>query len=508
MAASEFDFYPCGISAGRPARGMTGGRMTAVSKFVVVIGLSILVTGCATYRPAPISPAENATALNARTLDNPRLRKFIALDLKLDGKPDPSPSWDLTKLTLAALYYHPDLDIAHAKLAAAEAGIITAGQRPNPSLNLTAAFGTSVVAGAITPGAIPATIGPVIDFVIETFGKREDRTAHAEHLADSARWDLATAGWKVRGRVRSALLTLWAAQQRMKVARQRLDLQDQLVALLERRLAVGEASSLDVARERINRAQVILTLGDLKGSAAAGRARLAAAIGIPLHALDGADFSLGAFDRPQPPAGDLAAGALRRRALTERTDVRASLADYEGAQSMVQLAVANQYPNVTLRPGYNYDFGVNKYILDPIVELPIFNQNQGPIAQAIANRQQAAADFTALQAQIIGAIDEAATSYRVAKQRLTTADALFDADQRRERQVAHSFRAGQVDRPTLITTELELTASELSQIDSTIQERQALGAVEDALQQPFFDPGRWPYVPEQNPRLANTEPSS
>jgi len=34
--------------------------------------------------------------------------------------------------------------------------------------------------------------------------------------------------------------------------------------------------------------------------------------------------------------------------------------------------------------------------------LPIFNQNQGPIAQALANRQQAAANFTALQAQIDG----------------------------------------------------------------------------------------------------------
>ncbi len=479
--------------------------MPASNKIIVVVCLTVLVTGCATYRPEPLSATENAVAFDSRTLDNPRLQKFIELDLKHDGKPDPRPSWDLTKLILAALYYHPDLDIAHAKLATAEAGVITAGQRPNPSLNLAAAFGTSAVAGAITPGAIPATIGAVINFVIETFGKREDRTAEAKDLAEVARWDLATAGWTVRGRVRTALLTLWAAQQRISLTQQRLHLQDQLVTLLEHRLAVGEASSLDVARERINRAQMTLTLGDLEGSAAQARAQLAAAIGIPLHALDGVDLSLNVFDNPQPPADDLATGALRRRALTERTDVQANLAAYEASQSAVQLEVANQYPNLTLGPGYNYDFGVNKYILSPTVDLPIFNQNQGPIAQAIANRQQAVANFTALQAQIIGAIDEAVTAYRVAKARLTTADALLVADRRRERQVADSFRAGQVDRPTLVTTELELTATELSRIDSVVQERQALGAMEDALQQPFFDPGQWPYVPEQNPRLANSE---
>jgi outer membrane protein TolC len=39
-------------------------------------------------------------------------------------------------------------------------------------------------------------------------------------------------------------------------------LQDQLVQLLERRLAEGEASSLDVTRERINRNQASLALRD------------------------------------------------------------------------------------------------------------------------------------------------------------------------------------------------------------------------------------------------------
>ena len=114
---------------------------------------------------------------------------------------------------------------------------------------------------------------------------------------------------------------------------------------------------------------------------------------------------------------------------------------YEAAQSALQLAIADQYPNLTLGPGYQYDFGANKYLLSPSLTLPIFNQNQGPIAAAIAARQQQAARFTALQAGILGAIDRAACAYRTANAALTTADALVAAA-RAGKRVRRAFAAG------------------------------------------------------------------
>jgi len=462
----------------------------------------ILLTGCASYRAEPISPSSNAEALDSRTLHDPRLRNFVLASLAVEPVSAQRASWGLGTLTLAAIYYHPDLDLARAKLAGSQAGVITAGQRPNPTLNFSGVFATAAVAGAIPPGAVPATIGPVVNFMIETFGKRENRTKKAQHLVESARWDLATAGWQVRGRVRSALLSLWAAQQRLSFAQRRLQLQQQLVALLESRFSSGEASSLDVTRERINRAQVELSIRDTERSAADARAQLATAIGVPLRALDGVTVSFNAFDHPELPATDFSGGDLRQRALTGRTDVQALLAEYEAAQSAVQLEISNQYPNLTLGPGYNYDIGVNKFILNPAIDLPIFNQNQGQIAQAIANRQQAAANFTALQAQIIGAIDTAAMAYRTASGSLATADALVADEQHRQRQVASSFRAGGTDRPTFVTTELELAVIEASRLDALVVQRQALGALEDALQQPIFDPGETPLVPQTNPRMT------
>lgn len=465
----------------------------------LAVALTMLAS-CASYRPEPISAATSAKALEARTLDNPRLQRFIAAALSIDGNRRGTSSWDLARLTLAAVYYHPELDIARAKLASAEAGVVTARQIPNPSLD----FGLTYNSTTTVPS--PWTVGPLVNFVLETFGKRGYRTAQARALADASREDLASATWLVRGRVRTALLGLWAAKGRLALERRRLGLQDELVGLLEQRFAAGEASSLDVTRERIRRNRISLAMHDVERHEAEARAQLAAAIGIPARALHGVPLSLEAFDKPPALGPEVATGELRRQALLHRSDVQSLLAQYAAAQAALQLEVANQYPNLTLGTGYTYDQGDNKYTLSPGAELPVFNQNQGPIAQAEARRAEAAARFTALQASIIGAIDTAGADYRGAQRSLATARSLAAQEKRRADQLLRSLRAGGVDRPTLLGAQLQLAAARLSRFDAAVVQRQAVGRLEDAAHSALFDPGAPLPAPENNPRLASEPP--
>ncbi len=125
--------------------------------------MGLALTGCAQFRPEPLSPGLSAAALDSRSLDNPRLRRLLQASQERTSATD----WNLDTLTLAALYYHPDLAVARAKLDAAQADIVTARQRPNPSLSLAAAFNGAAVAGALPPGALPLTVGPVVNFLIE-----------------------------------------------------------------------------------------------------------------------------------------------------------------------------------------------------------------------------------------------------------------------------------------------------------------------------------------------------
>jgi outer membrane protein TolC len=468
------------------------------ARWIIATCIGLVLTACATYKPAPISAAKNAEAIQARSLADPRLRTFISAARASDGRPDAAEGadheWDLTTLTLAALYYHPNLDLARAQLAQARAGVTTARQVPNPSLSFEELSYRPGVSGSSA-----WTIAPVINFLIETFGKRGHRKKEAQALTEAARADLATVSWQVRGGVRDALMNLWTAQRTLVLVQQRLDIQEQLVSLLEHRFAVGAASALDVARERTNRNQVSLALRDAERQGVLARTQLAEAIGVPLAALDGIDLSFAAFDQPEQPGADVSTGELRRTALVNRSDVQALLAQYAAAESALALQIANQYPNLTLSAGYGYDTGQHKYMLLPAAELPVFNHNQGPIAEALAGRDSAAARFTGLQTRVIDAVDGATAEYQAATRTLASADASLADGQDRERRTSRWFQAGEADRPTLLTVQLERIATEQSRLDALVQQRQALGAVEDALQHAFYGPAM-PGSSDTNPR--------
>ena len=371
---------------------------------MLAVAAGLLIAGCADYRREPIAPAETAAALEARRLDDPRLHAFIASMTAPDQPVPLRQVWDLPTLTLAALYFQPQIEVVRAKLGKALAAIGTAAQIPNPALTLTPTKHTTI----LEPSAW--TVGLLVNFVIETVGKREHRIAQAEQLAEAARSDLATAAWRVRGRVREALLALWAAQQRQALVQRRYALQEQLVGFLERRMSAGEASALDVSRERIALNQIRLGMQEQQRAQAEARVQLAAAIGVPVRALEGVQMSLAAFERPAadgaitPMLAD-AGATLRREALLHRSDVQGLLAAYEAVEAALRLEIARQYPNITLGPGYTYDQGDNQYLLNLVVDVPVFHQNQGPIAEAQAQRREAAARFTEVQAQIIAEID-------------------------------------------------------------------------------------------------------
>ncbi|MBV9755837.1 MAG: TolC family protein, partial [Alphaproteobacteria bacterium] len=262
----------------------------------------------------------------------------------------------------------------------------------------------------------------------------------------------------------------------------------------------GQSSALDLARERISRAQMDLAIRDLERARAEARVQLATAIGVPARALDGVTVSLDAFETPASPPAALT--ALRRRALTGRSDVEAGLAEYRAADAALRLQVANQYPNLAIGPAYNWGAIDTTRISNQIglplnVELPLFHRNQGPIAEAAARRRQAAAGLTALQAQVIGQVDAAVAAWRADARTLATADALQADAERRAARVRDSFRAGAVDRPTLVTAELERAVAAGSRFDALVAERQSLGGLEDALQQPLFGPALAPAGAEE-----------
>jgi outer membrane protein TolC len=445
----------------------------------MALAAAVLGGGCVHFEPKPLLPSRSADLLESRTLTNFALRTFIQTNApKLVESGWPVRSWDLPLLTWAALYYHADIETARAKIETADAGIISAGARPNPTFSFLPAYAEPPL-----EFFSPWTLGFSLDVPIETMGKRGHRIAQARHLASSARLDLAGAAWQVRSRVRQALLDLYSAQQTKDVLTRQESVQKQTVQLLDQQLEAGEITFLEAQVVRVAADETTLQLRDAERLTAQARIHLADAIGLPVESLAGMKFSFGAFDH-LPDVAD--SKKLRREALTNRPDILSALSDYEAAQSALQLEIAKQYPDIHLDPGYTWNEGVNNYALGFSLTLPVLDRNEGPIAEANARRRESAAAFTALQAQVMTKVDLTYSDYSEARRKLNTAASLVSSQQRRLEALQKQFKAGDASKVDLLQIESELNLTLLGQTSARIDAQQALGALEDAMQRPII----------------------
>ncbi|MGC8491483.1 MAG: TolC family protein [Syntrophobacteraceae bacterium] len=439
--------------------------------FYVLCLITFSIAGCATYNPRPISAQDTASAFESRTLDSPGLQKFIERNLPGGIGSWPPVSWDFRMLTLAALYYSPDLAIARAKRQVARAGKITAGERPNPSISVR----PGVVAN---PSASPFLFALTPSIPIETAGKRGLLIAEATHLARAASLNVQAAAWQVRSRLRTALLDFYYSLETAAVLKRQVAVQRELTRMLSVLLKNGEIPRPELARAQISLDSSRLKWMDAQRQIADSRARLAAALGVPVQALDRVKISYGFFKR-FPSATSFS--GLRKKALFCRPDILSALARYEAAQSALQLEIAKQYPDVNIGPGYSFSDSENQWTLGVSLTLPLFNQNQGPIAQARARRRQAAADFRALQAGVVEQLGRGETGYREALLKLKTAEALVAAARGQLEAARFGFRQGETSRFALLGARLVFYADLLQRIRASYQAQQALGQLEDAL---------------------------
>jgi outer membrane protein TolC len=176
--------------------------------------------------------------------------------------------------------------------------------------------------------------------------------------------------------------------------------------------------------------------------------------------------------------------------------VLAALAQYAASESALQLALAKRVPNIEIGPGYKWDEGQVKWSIGLAVTLPI--ASAGPIAEAAAGRDEAAARFNNLQAKAIGEVDQASAAYRLAVQEVGAAQATADAAQEQMQAVELQFQAGEADRLVLLGARLRIAVAQQAQLSARIDAHRALGALEDALQQPLA-PSALP-VPYEDPR--------
>ena len=414
--------------------------------------LILTFAGCAHFAAKPLDASRSAAKLGGRRLA--------------------ARTWTLKALTDEAVRNHPDVALARAQYAMAKAAVRTAGERPNPTLVLT-----------------PQLVGPFnwmegaygieLDWTFETAGKRGKRGDVARANVNAAACRVVDATWKVRAAVRKALLELFAAERRSALVADSVAKQEELIKMIDGRIKVGAVSHLELAQPRLLLVQLRMQQSDVAKAGTLARVSLAEALGMGTAGLDGAKFSFAAFEGV--PDRRI---AHRRAALTHRADVLAALSDYAAAEAMLRLEIAKQYPDIHFNPGYQFDAGKDKWGLGLSVTLPILNQNQGAIGEAEAKRREVAAKFNAVQAKVLADCDRAAAGVSAARAKLAATGSLIAEQGRQFETEKRLVVAGEGDRLTLLTAEVERAATAIIRLDALVELQAALGALEEATQSP------------------------
>jgi outer membrane protein TolC len=420
-----------------------------------------------------------AAEFEARGLADLGLKAFMEKNLGHAVTPWPPVAWKPDALTLVALYYHPDMDLARAKWGTARAATGTAGESPNPAVSVGPGYNTSNAAPSPWIGVLN------VDIPIETAGKRGYRIAQARNNADAARANLFATAWQVRSRVQRSVLDFVGTRQTVALLEQQQAAQEQVVRPLELQQPNGGVPPTLVTQARIALRGVRLAALEAQRQHLEARAAMAHALGLTVAALQDVEIDRPLSD-PLPPCAWTA--AARRRAVSSRSDVLAALKDYEASQSALQLEIAKQYPDLHIGPGSEYDQGDNKWNLGVGLTLPLFNQNRGAIAEAQSRRAEAAVRFMSVQAKALNDADRAAMVYEAARLKLEAARELL-ADVRKQRKAAQaSFDAGDSGKLELAAAQLELLVNEQASVEATVRAHQALLALEEALQRPLGVP--------------------
>ena len=450
-------------------------QLTALITGVLCIALS----GCVHYRGQTLAPVQSETAFRQLSLDNPGLAAFVRSGSPTEPRNWPPKVLDLRTATLIAAYFSPAITLARARVRIADAGIITAGGRPNPSIY--------AVGGYETFSSSPVILRLELSLPIETAHKRDYRILEAAKLADAGRIALKQTSWQVYIQARNAWMNYVAALEQAGVATREQKVRLDLVSLTEQRLSVGELSRPEWNQARLEASRTAVALNADQGQMIQTRIRLATAMGLPGTALTGVLFTTNRYESPEP-VEHLPLSRVQQAGLLNRLDIQRSLLDYAAADAHLHLEIARQYPDIQLNPGYDFDEGFHKFTFGPSFPIPIWNRNRGPIAEAKARCSEAEAQFNALQQKEIAEMEEGLAQYRTAFSEFQEADGRWSAFQKdRERSVTRAVQVGQEDRLALDITRLQSIEAAQARLQALAKTRAAFSALEDAAQAPLDD---------------------
>ncbi|MGH8261475.1 MAG: TolC family protein [Steroidobacteraceae bacterium] len=417
-------------------------RLQHRMRCAALLAVAQLAAGCAVYRPLPLARAPQlARQLSDVTTRLPAGTSAPHIDL--------SRALTLGDIGWLALLNDPDLAAQRGQLDAARADLLQASLLPNPSASV------SYAAFLGGPGATPAWSASLTEDIaaLITYHERKQAARAAERQVNAQLlWD----EWQVAEKARLTALDLYWDERSLGFATREHDVLGNEIDEVRTAVAAGNLDASALAPLEAARATADQSLASLRIATLGGWQALDALLDLDPQVR----FPIAPPDLAPLPSdlSALIAGLPERR-----PDLIALQLGYRSADRSVRAAILGQFPALVLGGTWGQDT-TNVRSAGPTAtfDLPIFNRNQGQIAQSRATRlllheqYQARLDTAAGEVRSLAAqARRLATDIEEAQDAAASAEALA-------RSARAAYAQGNLDRRSLADYETAVLERELA----------------------------------------------
>jgi outer membrane protein TolC len=344
------------------------------------VGLTIALAACQTYRPQPLTdaaigealtpPTVSALRVQAEQLTHPILKP---VELDFDGGLSPDAA------AVLAVLLNPNLRSVRDQRGLADAQLLQAGLLPNPQMTASLdrpAFGNT--AGTVT--AYGVGFGWDLQQLITHAARKRTAGEHRTAVDLDVSWQ----EWQAAQAARAAVFQLAALESQAGLSDSLDRRLKENLDLVRRAVEAGLMTELDLAAAETAGTQAHASLLALQRQTEQQRLALNRLLGVPSETriLLQSDIVL-PVRLDLPSAEQLLDGVEQRR-----LDLVALRHGYASQEAAVRSAILGQFPKINFglhRARDTTKVGVIGFGLT--LDLPIFDRNQGAIAQERATRQ-------------------------------------------------------------------------------------------------------------------------
>jgi len=389
--------------------------------------------------------------------------------------PGPTPR-TLEEFVAYAERSHPRLQSARAAIEAARGKAVQARLYPNPML----AGSSPQIAGSDSQWNGYATQD------IVTAGKLRLAQQAALREVQRAEYEFIRARFEVLTGVRGGFYRLLVAQRRMEIFKLLLDIANRSYEIGRQLAEAGEGTRADVLFWSIERDRASVRLLNGGVFIEAGRRELAAAIGLPR-----ADVGLIEADMTaRLPDFDLK--PLQAAVTARNARPQAALAGVGRAQWALERAVVEPIPDINIMGGYQrqVDFPPQEQgLMQVMVEVPLFDRNQGNIRAARADIAAARADLRTIELDLAAQAAAQLAEYRTAQRLVGWYEQEILPKARETVTLTQTlYGRGEVTFLSLLQAQRILTETELVYVDTQESRWRAAVQIADLLQLEQFPP--------------------